>query len=737
MNGQDLSDVPASTQSAETLTVGQEHEGRINFYSDKDWYPVALQANRKYAVEAGNGTAKHLSLTGVYDSGGTEQTIHRVNAFTRYPTGQRAYFTPASAGTYYVGAGVATYAGEVETHRTQETIDGEVVETIHTRPLTAGAYTVSVFDADPETANVSTQASANAGGSYHGEFHPPHNSLTDTDWIKVTMEQHSTYLLLLSGYTSTVNFKIVNLRDSSGNPVSGFTGVNSDRDPQGGGFNSWVDATYTATASGDYFVELTAEAANYMEETVTETDADGVATAGTQALATWDFYGAQYRFRVWSDSQASKGEPSGQDTTGPHVFTDGHVANDNRSVTGSINSAGDVDWYSSLDGSGKKHTSSLLQANDGLPVRFDGMIEWPDVYLRVFDDSKGGSSQTAQPLHCTINTFRPDQDGVHFITLSSQQAAGYSLSIIDLEEHEHLSESGNSDVGHCASPGILLPGDTATGTLRPSSRRRRLHGVDARGHPLPDRSEGIQSPIREHSLTPSYHHTSTRQHHGRTSADDAGVRLRRPLGTDRDPIRPVHPVHRQWQTNPPVDTGTYTVVFNVIGVTNEPDGRDLMPDGDHTAGYLSTQSDLHGTFSEGDYADGFTIDAETGKSYRLTVSERGGTGGYRNIQASIWRHDGTSYTMLDTSYTRVTPCWTPPTPGGARITAPRTATTAAAYTSTSQRRRRPRVSPTPTTARPGPSGLSTGTTPAATGSASWRTTTARSSTPRPSTPAGP
>ena len=309
-----------------------------------------------------------------------------------YPTGQRAYFTPTSAGTYYVGAGVATYAGEVETHRTQETIDGVVVETIHTRPLTAGAYTVSVFDADPETANVSTAASANTGGSYHGEFYPPHNSLTDTDWVKVTMEQHSTYLLLLSGYTSTVNFRIVNLRDSSGNPVSGFTGVNSDRDPQGGGFNSWVDATYTATASGDYFVELTAEAANYMEETVTETDAAGVATAGTQALATWDFYGAQYHFRVWSDSQPGKGEPSGRDTTGPHVFTDGHVANDNRSVTGSINSAGDVDWYSVWMEEGKAYVI-MLQANDGLPVQFDGMIEWPDVYLRVFDDSKAAATQ--------------------------------------------------------------------------------------------------------------------------------------------------------------------------------------------------------------------------------------------------------------------------------------------------------------------------------------------------------
>ena len=42
MNGQDLADVPASIASTETLTVGQKHQGQINFYGDKDWYKVEL-----------------------------------------------------------------------------------------------------------------------------------------------------------------------------------------------------------------------------------------------------------------------------------------------------------------------------------------------------------------------------------------------------------------------------------------------------------------------------------------------------------------------------------------------------------------------------------------------------------------------------------------------------------------------------------------------------------------------
>ena len=110
MNGQDLADIPASIDSMETLTIGQKHEGQINFYGDKDWYKVELQANQKYGFEARNGGAKNIELSGIYDSSGDAQTIQRAGTSVGY-SGQRAYFTPSSAGTYYVGAGVSGYAG--------------------------------------------------------------------------------------------------------------------------------------------------------------------------------------------------------------------------------------------------------------------------------------------------------------------------------------------------------------------------------------------------------------------------------------------------------------------------------------------------------------------------------------------------------------------------------------------------------------------------------------------------
>ena len=279
------------------------------------------------------------------------------------------------------------------------------------------------------------------------------------------------------------------------------------------------------------------------------------------------------------------------------------------------------------------------------------MIEWPDVHLRVFEDSRGGSHATSGYYQCVHTSHAAQKDGVHFITLSSQASQDYSISVIDLEKSEHFSESGNTDVGYCASPGILFPGETATGTITgdanthdPDSYLVRMQaGVryrfEAKGsssnsgtlydpviHIVPERGRSLLVVSPDLGEGP----------------DELWEQTVEETGTYLFLVRR--------ESSP--DAGTYTVIFNAIGVTNEPDGQDLMPDGNRTAGYLSTQSDLDGTFSDGDYSDGFTIDAATGKSYRLTVSERGGTGGYRNIQASVWRHDGASYTMLDTSYTR-------------------------------------------------------------------------------------
>ena len=463
MNGQDLADVPASIASTETLTVGQKHQGQINFYGDKDWYKVELQANQKYGFEARNGGTKNIKLSGIYDSSGAAQTSQGVETSAQY-SGQRAYFTPSSAGTYYVGAGVSGYAGQVETHRTQETMEGEAVVTVHYTPTTTGDYTVMVFDPDPETAGISTKASVSPGATYHGEFFPFHNSLTDTDWVRLPMQQGQKYMLLLYGYTSIVDFRIMNIRDSSGAIVTGFTAVGSDRDRSGGGNRHGVTATFEPSASGDYFIELTPRAANYMETTYTDTgtqEENGditITTTVTQALSDHDFHGAAYGLRIWSDGQAGKGEPFDQDIAKPGVFTSGHVATDNTDVSGAINAANDVDWYSVWLETDHQY---LIMLEGG--ARLTGVREWPRANLDIFDHPTGGAAPAESSSKCAFSVYHASDDGIHFVGVAGTATESYSLTVLDIRSLASRAEGGSvSDVVGCVSPGILFPGTAAT-----------------------------------------------------------------------------------------------------------------------------------------------------------------------------------------------------------------------------------------------------------------------------------
>ena len=645
MNGQDLADVPASIDSMETLTVGQKHQGQINFYGDKDWYKVELQANQKYGFEARNNGAKNIKLSGIYDSSGDAQTTQGVET-SAANSGQRAYFTPSSAGTYYVGAGVSGYAGQVETHRTQETVEGEVVVTVHYTPTTTGAYTVSVFDADPETATVSTKASVSPGETYHGEFFPPHNSLTDTDWIRLPMQQGQKYMLLLYGYTSIVDFRIMNIRDSSGAIVTGFTAVGSDGDRSGDSNRHWVTATFEPSASGDYFVELTARAANYMERTYTDTETQGengditITTTATQALSDHDFHGAAYGLRIWSDGQAGKGEPFDQDTAKPGVFTSGHVATDNTDVSGAINAANDVDWYSVWLETDHQY---LIMLEGG--ARLTGVREWPLANLDIFDYPKGGNARAESASKCAFTTYHAGDDGIHFIGIEGTATGSYSLTVLDTSSLASRAEGGTiSDVGGCVAPGVLFPGAPVTGTRSTTDDADGYlmwldagvrYRVDVTGA---DAGEGTLPNPNVFVLYPSGTVDKSAVNAGSGDGDlwistitDSGIYL-------------------AWVHTDSVETGTYTIKLTQVAVVYETGSKDLMPDGDRNAGLLTTSQRLDGYLLKGDSYDGFRIETKPGYEYELKISSRDSVSYPAwSLRGRVYRYDGTTYTLLDDS----------------------------------------------------------------------------------------
>ena len=634
MNGQDLADVPASISSTVTLTVGQKHQGLINFFADHDWYPVLLEANKKYDFVVNNGTTKHIGLAGFYDSSGVKQTIHRVP----HGAGQRAYFTPTSAGTYYLAAGVGSYAGSIETHRTEQTVSGEVVVTAHYKPTTTGTYSVSVFDADPETATIDTKASVSPGDTYHGEFFPPHNSLTDTDWIRLPMQQGQKYMLLLYGYTSIVDFRIMSIRDSSGAVVTGFTAVGSDQDRSGGGNQHWVTATFEPSTSGDYFVELTARAANYMKRTYTDTDIQEETV--TQTLSDHDFHGVVYGFRVWSDGQTGKGEPVGEDTTSPGVMRSGHVATDNTDVTGAINAANDVDWYSVWLEADHQY---LIMLEGGASLT--GVREWPRANLDIFDYPKGGNAGAESASKCAFATYHAGDDGIHFIGIEGTATGSYSLTVLDTRSLASRAEGGSiSDVGGCVAPGVLFPGAPVTGARSTTDDadgylmwldagvryRVDVTGVDAGEGTLPNPNVFVLYP-----------NGTVDKSAVNAGSGDGDLWISTVTGSG---------IYLAWVHTDGVETGTYTIKLAQVTVIYEPGSKDLMPDGDRDAGLLATSRSLDGYLLEGDSYDGFRIDTKPGYEYELKISSRD-TVSYTawSLRGRVYRYDGTTYTLLDDS----------------------------------------------------------------------------------------
>ena len=612
MTGQDQADVPASNATQETIRVGQRQEGKIDFYRDRDWYRVQLEANTKYGFDIKPNF--NAVIHGVYDADEVVQTITLVNRYSEWADEARAYFTPTVAGTYYVSVGVR---GKVE-----------------------ATYHVSVFEADPETETTATKARVRAGGAYHGEFFPPHSGLTDTDWIRVSMVQGQKYLLLLSGYMVTVDFRMLNIRDSSGAVVSGFTAVGSDRDRAGDGYSSWVTTIFEPTASGNYFVEVTARAANHMKDVITARDSDGFATAGTQTLTDWGFYGATYRFQVWSDDQASKSELSGTDTTRPHVFTPGHVATHNAVAVGAINSPDDEDWYTVWLENGRDYLVML-----GGGPELTGIREWPKPSLDVFGDPKGAIAKAEPTSKCAFATYNAKKDGIHFIGAKGQATGDYSLSALDTG----ILAGGSADTdvpeaGGCAIDGILRHGASVRRQLFTSTDAKSyivwldagaryridLTGADAGDGTLPDPDLFLLNPDG--------------------TLDQSAVNV----GTGNDD-QWEHTVTQSgfylaWVGSDSGATGTYTIELTRIAVIWEPGPKDLMLDDDRSAGLLTTGRSLNGYLLESDSYDGFRIETTPERSYHVKIKSRDSEFyTYSSLRGRIYRYDGTTYTLLDDS----------------------------------------------------------------------------------------
>ena len=220
-----VDDYESDTDTTGTVAVGGSVTGEIDFYGDRDWLAVTLEADKTYRFDlegsgTDRGTLRDPYLRGIHDADG-----NLIDGTTNHDGGagynSRVTFRATEPGIYYVSASGYGY--------------GE------------GTYTLSVEEiVDDYASDTGTTGTVAVGGSATGEI----ETSGDRDWLAVTLEADKTYRFDLEGRSTWDGLNDPYLRgvyDADGNLFDGTT-----NDDGGVGQNSRV--TFRATEPGIYYV---------------------------------------------------------------------------------------------------------------------------------------------------------------------------------------------------------------------------------------------------------------------------------------------------------------------------------------------------------------------------------------------------------------------------------------------------------------------------------------------------
>ena len=669
ISGQQVGDVPSGITSQMTLTLGEAHQGSTDFLNDHDWYRVELEAGVRYVFDAYLNDPRKpdpVWLYGIYNSNGNSleiEYVHRhvlrdyladTGARVDFDPKGRAYFMPSSTGTYFVATGVR-----------------------HTKTAN---YRVIYAEADTETKDTTTPAFVASGSVYHGEFFTPHGTSADTkendvDWIRVSLLKGENYLFLVDVPGVFTKVEILAVYGSAGAGVSNSVyAVSQPSRDDGEPFrpnNSWVTANFTPTASGDYYVEVTGSSAERKQIVITSdttpiadcivtppaiTPADCVASS---VYVTDDrYFGSVYDFYLWGTDQPNVDEDGipGDKVGHGSVFTEGFINTDNSAVTGRIRSNEDVDWYRVWLDEGERYLISVNDA-DNEKVRLDGVWQWPNSDL-IGSFNRGFnfidiSSKTRINTRCGYSFVTSEETGFHFIQVLGR-TGDYRMSIYPYDGETTTSESSlGADLGTCAPPGYLFDGDSKLGTFNHNEdkdayivwmRTGVRYKIEARGLPS-NLGSSVDPDLRIYY--PSGHLDATALDISVTDYEAEWNEIATETG--------IHTLQVEAANNWHVGD-TYTIIFTEIGVVNEPDYADYMPNDKLRAGYVTVDQNLRGNLTPGDQYDGFRIVTIPGKSYTISaqaVNLKNWAGNnlseYDDMYLTVRRFDGTNYVDVESS----------------------------------------------------------------------------------------
>ena len=209
-------DFPASTVTTGVVAIGGSATGMIEISSDQDWFQVSLVAGQSYEFRLNSASVDGLSdpQLALYNSFGG---LLALNNDGDDGLNSRIAYTPATSGTYYLGA------------------NGNLTS--------IGNYIVSAaLAADDFPATTATTGVVAIGSSATGSI----ETIGDQDWFQVSLIAGQTYEFLLnSAAVSGLGDPYLYLYDSSGSLLT-------YDDDGGNGLNSLI--TYLATESGSYYL---------------------------------------------------------------------------------------------------------------------------------------------------------------------------------------------------------------------------------------------------------------------------------------------------------------------------------------------------------------------------------------------------------------------------------------------------------------------------------------------------
>jgi hypothetical protein len=373
----------AGTSTTGRATVGQSVQGDLDWYWDRDWFAVNLEAGTKYRIDlegqqSGLGTLYNPDLYGIHDSDG-DLIAGTTDANSGNGLNGRVYFTPSADGTYYVSAGSASPNSW-----------GDSI---------TGTYMLSVTNisaADAQTAGVATSGRVAVGGFVKGEVHYP----GDLDWFAVELTAGTAYRIDLEGAPTWVGSlydpDLYGIYDSDGNLIPGTT-----NDDGGVLWNSRV--TFTPPVDGTYYVSVGSSAApcgNYIV-----------------------IYEGTYRLTVTDPGVSEERTDFSADTnTSGRVLVDGLA-------TGEIENSQDRDWYLVTLETGTTYRIDLTgRATSG------GSLT--DPYLHGIYDADGDliAGTTADDGGDYRNsrlTFTPSANGIYYVSAGADDGhtGTYTLSV--------------------------------------------------------------------------------------------------------------------------------------------------------------------------------------------------------------------------------------------------------------------------------------------------------------------